>query len=94
MRRILEDPKISKPLVLGFCREYFDYYRAPEVFKDPLPDYLQRRSAFNGLEQAAEQLFRGVVAASSSLDTIETPAGPVASEELPSTTPETAETSE
>jgi hypothetical protein len=28
---------------MGFFREYFDYYRAPEVFKDPLPDYLPRR---------------------------------------------------
>ncbi len=45
VRRILEDPKISKPLVLGFFREYFDYYRAPEVFKDPLPDYMTRRGA-------------------------------------------------
>lgn len=43
VRRILDDPKISKPLVLGFFREYFDYYRAPEVFKDPVPDHLQRR---------------------------------------------------
>ncbi|QDU26589.1 hypothetical protein ETAA8_16690 [Anatilimnocola aggregata] len=43
VRRILDDPKISKPLVIGFFREYFDYYRAPEVFKDPLPDYLTRR---------------------------------------------------
>ncbi len=43
VRRILDDPKLSKPLVLGFFREYFDYYRAPEVFKDPLPDYLGRR---------------------------------------------------
>jgi hypothetical protein len=45
VRRILDDPKISKPLVLGFFREYFDYYRAPEVFKDPLPDYMTRRGA-------------------------------------------------
>ncbi|QDU92270.1 DUF1588 domain-containing protein [Lignipirellula cremea] len=43
VRRILDDPRITKPLVMGFFREYFDYYRAPEVFKDPLPDYLQRR---------------------------------------------------
>lgn len=43
VRRILDDPKISKPLVMGFFREYFDYYRAPEVFKDPLPDYMTRR---------------------------------------------------
>ena len=45
VRRILDDPKISKPLVMGFFREYFDYYRAPEVFKDPLPDYMTRRGA-------------------------------------------------
>jgi hypothetical protein len=45
VRRILDDPKISKPLVLGFFREYFDYYRAPEVFKDPLPDHMTRRGA-------------------------------------------------
>jgi mono/diheme cytochrome c family protein len=43
IRRIFEDPKIDKSRVLWFFREYFDYYRAPEVFKDPLPDYLQRR---------------------------------------------------
>ena len=43
VRGILDDPKINKPLVLGFFREYFDYYRAPEVFKDPLPNYLTRR---------------------------------------------------
>jgi hypothetical protein len=43
VERILDDPKIEKPRVLWFFREYFDYYRAPEVFKDPLPDYLRRR---------------------------------------------------
>ncbi|MCE9568023.1 MAG: DUF1588 domain-containing protein [Planctomycetes bacterium] len=43
VRRILDDPKVDKSQVLWFFREYFDYYRAPEVFKDPLPDYLQRR---------------------------------------------------
>ena len=43
VRRILDDPKIDKSQVLWFFREYFDYYRAPEVFKDPLPDHLQRR---------------------------------------------------
>ena len=46
VRRILDDPKISKPLVMGFFREYFDYYRAPEVFKDPLPDYMTRRGVY------------------------------------------------
>jgi hypothetical protein len=43
VRRILEDPKQPTSRVLWFFREYFDYYRAPDVFKDPLPDYLQRR---------------------------------------------------
>ncbi len=43
VKGILDDPKVAKPRVLWFFREYFDYFRAPEVFKDPLPDYLQRR---------------------------------------------------
>lgn len=43
VRRILDDPKVDKSQVLWFFREYFDYYRAPEVFKDPLPDHLTRR---------------------------------------------------
>jgi len=34
--------KKSNSRVLGFFREYFDYYRAPEVFKDPLKDYLKQ----------------------------------------------------
>ena len=28
--------------ILGFFQEYFDYYRAPEVFKDKLADYLKQ----------------------------------------------------
>lgn len=43
VRAILDDPKLGKSRVLWFFREYFDYYRAPEVFKDPLPNDLQRR---------------------------------------------------
>jgi hypothetical protein len=43
VRRILDDPKVDKSQVLWFFREYFDYYHAPEVFKDPLPDYMTRR---------------------------------------------------
>jgi mono/diheme cytochrome c family protein len=43
VRRILDDPKVDKSQVLWFFREFFDYYRAPEVFKDPLPDYMTRR---------------------------------------------------
>ncbi|MBM3983830.1 MAG: DUF1588 domain-containing protein, partial [Planctomycetes bacterium] len=52
VRNILDDPKLGKPRVLRFFREYFDYYRAPEVFKDPVPDYLQRR----GLHFNARQM--------------------------------------
>ena len=46
VRNILDDPKLGKSRVLWFFREYFDYYRATEVFKDPLPDYLQRRGVY------------------------------------------------
>lgn len=42
VQRILDDPKIGKSRVMWFFREYFDYYRAPEVFKDPLPKNLQQ----------------------------------------------------
>ncbi len=46
VRRILDEPKIDKSQVLWFFREYFDYYRAPDVFKDPLPDYMTRRGIY------------------------------------------------
>ncbi|QDU92288.1 DUF1588 domain-containing protein [Lignipirellula cremea] len=39
VRRILEDPDIYKPRILGFFHEYFGYDRAPEVCKDAQPDY-------------------------------------------------------
>jgi hypothetical protein len=42
VRRILQDPKIAKPRLLGFFREYFEYDRAPEVFKDPPKDLWHR----------------------------------------------------
>jgi mono/diheme cytochrome c family protein len=42
VRTVLNDPKLGKSRVLWFFREYFDYYRAPDVFKDPLPVYLRR----------------------------------------------------
>ena len=42
VQRILDDPKIGKSRILVFFREYFDYYRAPEVFKDPLPKNLEQ----------------------------------------------------
>lgn len=40
VRRILDDPKVAKPRVLGFFREYFGYGAAPEVFKDKPADIL------------------------------------------------------
>lgn len=42
VRRILDDPKIRKPRVLGFFHEYFEYDKAPTVFKDE-PDDLWHR---------------------------------------------------
>lgn len=51
VRNILEEPKLSKSRVLSFFREFFDYYRAPEVFKDPLPDHLQRRGVYYNARQ-------------------------------------------
>jgi len=43
VQRILDEPRIEKSRVLWFFREYFDYHRAPDVFKDPLPDHQTRR---------------------------------------------------
>jgi hypothetical protein len=43
VRQILANPKIGKSRIVWFFREYFDYYRAPDVFKDPLPNYQHRR---------------------------------------------------
>ena len=34
IRRMLEDPKLQKPRILGFFREYFEYAGATDVFKD------------------------------------------------------------
>jgi hypothetical protein len=42
VRRILDDPKIQKPRLLGFFREYFEYHKAPEVFKDQPKDLWHR----------------------------------------------------
>ncbi|MGC6464039.1 MAG: DUF1588 domain-containing protein [Akkermansiaceae bacterium] len=33
-KRLLDDPKIAKPRLLGFFREYFGYHHAASVFKD------------------------------------------------------------
>ncbi len=41
IRRILDDPKIEKPKVLGFFREYFGYDSATDVFKDKPADKIK-----------------------------------------------------
>jgi len=41
IRRILDDPKIEKPRILKFFREYFDYKRAADVFKDKPTDRIK-----------------------------------------------------
>lgn len=41
VRRILDDPKIKKPGLLRFFREYFEYRRAPDVFKDKPADRIK-----------------------------------------------------
>ena len=40
VRRILDDPKIRKPRLLGFFREYFEYDNATEIFKDRAKDLM------------------------------------------------------
>ena len=35
VQQMLDDPKLQKPRILRFFQEYFDYVKAPEVFKDP-----------------------------------------------------------
>ncbi len=42
IRRILNDPKIEKPRLLGFFRDYFEYQNATEVFKDEPKDLWHR----------------------------------------------------
>ena len=34
VRRLLDEPKLEKPRILRFFREYFDYEKAKDVFKD------------------------------------------------------------
>jgi Protein of unknown function (DUF1588)/Protein of unknown function (DUF1592)/Protein of unknown function (DUF1585) len=41
VRRILDDPKIQKPGIQRFFREYFEYHRATEVFKDKPTDRIK-----------------------------------------------------
>ena len=70
VRQILDDPKVPKSRVLGFFREHFDYYRAPEVFKDPLPDYFGRRGighSANGLVADTDLLVVSVLARADAL---------------------------
>jgi hypothetical protein len=39
---LLDDPKVEKPRLLGFFREYFEYHTATEVFKDEPKDLWHR----------------------------------------------------
>jgi hypothetical protein len=41
VQRILDDPKIKKPRLLRFFQEYFEYHRAPIVFKDKPTDKIK-----------------------------------------------------
>ncbi|MFO0824547.1 MAG: DUF1588 domain-containing protein [Gemmataceae bacterium] len=40
VRAAMSDPKTDKDRVMGFFREYFEYHRAPEVFKDKPKDFV------------------------------------------------------
>ena len=42
VRRQLENPKADTSRILGFFREYFEYGKAPDVFKNPQPDLHHR----------------------------------------------------
>ncbi len=41
VRRMLDDPKFKKPRLLRFFQEYFEYHRAPDVFKDKPTDKIK-----------------------------------------------------
>jgi hypothetical protein len=41
VHRILDDPKIQKPGLLRFFREFFEYHRAPDIFKDKPTDKIK-----------------------------------------------------
>ena len=43
VRRCLDDPQTGKSRVLGFFREFLDYPRATDIFKDPPPKSLTSR---------------------------------------------------
>ena len=42
VRRQLDNPKADTSRILGFFREYFEYGKAPDVFKNPQPDLHHR----------------------------------------------------
>ncbi|GDX94545.1 hypothetical protein LBMAG47_02080 [Planctomycetia bacterium] len=43
VRRILDTQNTPKPRVMQFFQEYFGYHHAPDVFKDPPPEYHRHR---------------------------------------------------
>ena len=60
VRAALSDPKADTERVMGFFREYFEYHRAPEVFKDKPKDFVH---AAGQLVADTDRLVAGIVAA-------------------------------
>jgi hypothetical protein len=40
VKRLLDDPSIDKPRIMNFFREYFEYHKAEDVFKEKPKDFL------------------------------------------------------
>jgi hypothetical protein len=45
VKRMLDDPSADTSRVRDFFREYFEYDKAPEVFKDPPKDFVFEAAA-------------------------------------------------
>ena len=65
IRRLLDDPKIAKPGLLRFFREYFEYHRAVDVFKDQRQQELLAKS--DELKRHAPRLGEKLTTSTSSL---------------------------
>jgi hypothetical protein len=59
VRASLSDPKADTERVMGFFREYFEYHRAPEVFKDKPKEFVH---AAGQLVADTDRLVAGIVA--------------------------------
>ena len=60
VRASLTDPKADTERVMGFFREYFEYHRAPEVFKDKPKEFVHAAAQ---LVADTDRLVAGIVAA-------------------------------